>query len=83
MKEFIHFTADWCNPCKRMAPVIERFIAENPDIKYTKVDVDKDTDLVKEYRIQSVPTFLAVVDGKITKMLGGLKTESEIKSIFG
>ena len=36
MKELLHFTADWCNPCKSMAPVIERFINDNPDIKYTK-----------------------------------------------
>ena len=83
MKEFLHFTADWCNPCKKMAPVIEKFINDNPDIKYVKIDVDKEIDLVSEYRIQSVPTFIALVDGKIHNMLGGVKPESVIRSIFG
>ena len=65
-----------------MAPVIERFINDNPDIKYTKVDVDDQGDLVKEYRIQSVPTFIALIDGEYHKMLGGVKPESVLRSIF-
>ena len=83
MKELLHFTADWCNPCKQMAPVIERFINDNPEIKYTKVDVDVETELVREYRIQSVPTFIALIDGEYHNMLGGVKPESVIRSIFG
>lgn len=82
MKELLHFTADWCNPCKQMAPVIERFINDNPDIKYTKVDVDEEFDLVREYRIQSVPTFISLIDGEYHKMLGGVKPESVLISIF-
>jgi len=82
MKELLHFTAVWCNPCKQMAPVIDRFINDNPDIKYTKVDVDEQVDLVKEYRIQSVPTFIGLIDGEYYKMLGGVKPESVIRSIF-
>jgi len=83
MKEFLHFTAIWCNPCKMMAPIIERFISENPDIKYTKIDTDDQPLLVNEYAIQSIPTFIAVVDGEIHNRLSGIKRESDIKSIFG
>jgi thioredoxin 1 len=83
MKEFLHFTADWCNPCKRMAPVIDSFINENPDIKYTKIDVDEQVDLVAQYDIQAVPTFIALVDGKVHNRFGGVKPESVIRSIFG
>jgi thioredoxin 1 len=83
LKELLHFTADWCNPCKKMAPVIEKFISDNPDIKYTKIDVDQEPDLVREHKIQSVPTFIALVDGKFHNMLGGVKPESVLRSIFG
>ena len=83
MKEFLHFTADWCNPCKRMAPVIESFINENPDIKYTKIDVDEQVDLVVKYDIQAVPTFIALIDGEIYNRFGGVKPESVLRSIFG
>ena len=82
MKELLHFTADWCNPCKRMAPLIERFIEDNLDIKYTKVDVDEQTDLVNTYDIQAVPTFIAVIDGEIHNRFGGVKPESVLRSIF-
>jgi thioredoxin 1 len=66
-----------------MAPIIERFVNDNPDIKYTKVDVDEQVDLVSQYDIQAVPTFIAVVDGEIRNRLGGVKQESDIRSIFG
>ena len=66
-----------------MAPIIERFISENPDIKYTKIDTDDQPLLVNEYAIQSIPTFIAVVDGEIHNRLSGIKRESDIKSIFG
>ena len=35
-----HFTADWCNPCKKLAPILEEFLGENPNIDYIKIDVD-------------------------------------------
>jgi thioredoxin 1 len=66
-----------------MAPIIERFVNDNPDIKYTKVDIDEQVDLVSQYDIQSVPTFIAVVDGEIRNRLSGVKQESDIRSIFG
>jgi thioredoxin 1 len=83
MKEFIHFTAIWCNPCKQMAPVIDQFISNNPDIKYTKIDVDENTALVNEYEIKSVPTFIAKIDNQIYNKITGIATESKINSMFG
>jgi thioredoxin 1 len=66
-----------------MAPVIESFINENPDIKYTKIDVDEQVDLVVKYDIQAVPTFIALIDGEIYNRFGGVKPESVLRSIFG
>jgi thiol-disulfide isomerase/thioredoxin len=83
MKEFIHFTADWCNPCKNMKPVIEKFISENPDIDYTVVDVDTQTDLVNKYQVQTIPTFISKIDGKIHDRISGVASEFKLKSMFG
>jgi thioredoxin 1 len=66
-----------------MAPVIDSFIKDNPDIKYTKIDVDEQVDLVARYDIQAVPTFIALVDGEIYNRFGGVKPESVLRSIFG
>jgi thioredoxin 1 len=70
MKELIHFTATWCQPCKRMAPMIDQIIADNPEIKYTKVDADTDTQRFIDEGIQSVPSFVFIIDGKETRHTG-------------
>ena len=83
MKEFIHFTADWCNPCKQMKPVIDKFISENSDIEYVLVDVDDQVDLVDEYEIKTVPTFISKIDGVIHDRISGVASEFKLQSMFG
>lgn len=87
MKELIHFTAEWCNPCKQMQPIINEFIDENKDIKYTKIDIDKDRDIFlyynKQYPVMSVPTFLGIVDGKVIDGHVGATSKFVLKSLLG
>ena len=66
-----------------MAPIIEKFINDNPDIKYTKIDVDEESNLIYKYNVRSVPTFIALIDGEFHNRLGGVNQESDIRSIFG
>lgn len=82
MKELIHFTADWCAPCKRMAPIIEEFIANNKDIHYDKVDVDINFNKAQEYNVQSVPTLISKIDGRIHDRVSGVVSEFTLKSMF-
>jgi len=58
-RTLVHFTADWCAPCKRLAPVIDELINEDPTIKYIKIDVDEEPGITTEFGIQSVPTLVA------------------------
>jgi thioredoxin 1 len=58
-KTLVHFTAEWCGPCKRLAPVIDDLINEDPTIKYIKIDVDEEPGITAEFGIQSVPTLVA------------------------
>lgn len=83
MKQFIHFTADWCNPCKQMKPIIDKFISDNPDIEYILIDVDNQIDLVEQYEIKTVPTFISKIDGTIHDRISGLASEFKLKSMFG
>lgn len=87
VKELVHFTADWCQPCKRMEPVIQEFILENPDIKYHKVDIEKDTEdfdyFNKKYHIMSVPTFMGFVDQKLIDVHVGIASSFILKSLLG
>lgn len=87
MKELVHFTADWCQPCKKMEPIIEEFIKENKDVKYTKINIEEDRELFdyynKKYRVMSVPTFLGLEDGKVIDGHVGVASKFVLKSLLG
>ena len=81
--ELLHFTANWCNPCKAMEPIIKEFLNENPDIIYTKIDVDLNFAAAKSNEIHSVPTFI-VKDGsgEILNRHSGALTKDKFKDLF-
>jgi thioredoxin 1 len=65
-----------------MEPVVQRFIETNPDIKYTKIDVDEQIELSSNYQIKGVPTFIALVDNEVFSRKSGVLTGQEIKELF-
>lgn len=81
MKELIHFSATWCQPCKQMQPMLDKFIADNPDIVYTKYDADENVSIFQEHGITGVPAFIAKVDGK-ESFHKGLATQDKLNSLF-
>lgn len=82
MKELIHFTAEWCQPCKKMAPIIENYLESNPNIKYTKVDVDSNSDLMAEYDVRGVPTFIVKTSNEISNRHTGAATPEKFAKLF-
>jgi len=81
MKELIHFSASWCQPCKQMQPVLDKFLSDNPDIIYTKYDADKDVSVFLENRITGVPAFIAKINGQET-FHKGIATEGKLTTLF-
>lgn len=62
----VDFHADWCGPCKMMAPVIEQFSKEMGDnIRILKVDVDRNPKAAAVYQVRGVPTFILFKNGNI------------------
>lgn len=82
MKELLHFSATWCQPCKQMQPVIDRFLEKNPDISYVKYDADENVDIFQEYGITGVPALVAKVDGELNNSHKGVATEYKLESLF-
>lgn len=80
--ELLHFTATWCQPCKKIAPIILFFIEQNIGLKYTKIDVDDNTNMVKEYNVLSVPTLIVLKDGEIFSRNSGVVNEKQLASLF-
>ena len=69
MKKFLYFSADWCQPCKQLGPIMER-VSQN--IPVQKINVDNDPNLSKRYGVRNVPTVILVRDGgvEIDRKLG-------------
>ncbi|CAH6418451.1 Thioredoxin [uncultured virus] len=60
----VDWFAQWCGPCKRIAPEIEKLAAANKDVTFCKVDVDVLEDLAATYDVTAMPTFMAFREGK-------------------
>ena len=73
-KVLVDFYADWCGPCKRLAPILE----ELTDIDVLKVNVDMFDELSRSYGIMSIPTLIIFENSKELKKTIGFKTKEEI-----
>jgi len=69
----VDFFADWCGPCRMLAPVLEKLSEENSDVSICKVNVDEQPELAQRFGVMSIPTMLFFKDGRlIDKAVGAL-----------
>ena len=79
----VDFYADWCGPCKMMAPVIENLAEEYAGrVNVVKANIDKNERLAILYNIMNIPTFMVFKDGKPVDMLIGVQSETEMKAMI-
>lgn len=72
----VDFWAEWCGPCKMIAPILEEIAKEQPGIQVAKVDVDNNPDLAARFNVMSIPTLLLIQDGEIKKKFVGAKPKA-------
>lgn len=76
----VDFYADWCGPCKMMAPVVAKMAEEfEGRLKVGKCNVDENMQLAQRYRITSIPAFIVFRDGKAEESFVGAMSASELK----
>lgn len=74
----IDFNADWCGPCKMLAPVLEEVSEELTNVKFVSVNVDDNSELAEEFDIVSIPCLIAVKNGKESDRSVGLISKDEL-----
>ena len=76
----VDFYANWCGPCKMLAPVLEQFANDMPDVQVIKVDVDVVSDVAKEFGVVSSPTLILCKEGEIVDKQVGFMNINQLKA---
>ena len=81
MLHVLYFTADWCNPCKKVKPIVEE-INKDSVTKFQMIDVDSEMELTKKFEIRSVPTFILIKNGTEIKRTTGAQTREQLEAFI-
>ena len=78
----IDFWAEWCGPCRVIAPYVDAIASERDDISVGKINVDTEGQLAMMFGIDSIPTLIIVKNGEVAGKLVGLNSKTIIESFI-
>ena len=79
----VDFWADWCDPCRMVAPILEEISAKHGDkVTVAKLDIDANPEIAQQYQILSIPTMLVFQGGKPVKQVVGAKPKAALLAEF-
>lgn len=74
----LDFWAEWCGPCRMLAPVLDQIAAERTDIKVGKVNVDNEPELARQFGVMSIPTLVVMKNGEAVAQSVGVQPKEAI-----
>jgi len=79
---FLDFWADWCEPCKQLAPIMDELSNQYPQVKFCTVDTNTNPRLAAQQGVMSLPTLQVIVDGEVVQSQQGSRTKSGLIRMF-
>ncbi len=78
----VDFWAEWCGPCRMLAPIIDELAKEYPEdkVKICKLNVDENPKIAAKYGIMAIPTVIIFKDGKPFEQITGVRPKNDIKA---
>ncbi len=74
----LDFYADWCGPCKMVAPIVHAIGEEYSEYKVGKINVDSEPELASKFRVMSIPTLVVMRNGELYKQAVGFMSKEKI-----
>ena len=79
----VDFWAEWCGPCKQVAPVLDELATEYDNrVRIGKVNIDEDQELASDYGVRAIPTFLLFKGGEVAGQIVGMVSKRDLKAQF-
>lgn len=78
----VDFWAEWCGPCKALAPVLEEIAHDFPQVKCVKLNIDESADTPSKYGIRAIPTLILFVDGEVKATKTGLLSKAQLAAFL-
>ena len=78
----LDFYATWCGPCRMVSPLVDEIAEEHPEYVVGKIDVDAEGELAQQFGIVSIPTLIAMKDGKIVRQTVGYAPKDDILAMM-
>ncbi|RKO95846.1 hypothetical protein CXG81DRAFT_3762, partial [Caulochytrium protostelioides] len=78
----VQFHADWCRPCKVLAPLVQDVITTDKTAALVRVDIEKAQETVRAYKVMALPTLVVIVDGQAKNQTIGSQTKDKVRQFL-
>ena len=78
----LDFYADWCGPCRMVAPILHEIAEERPDVIVGKINVDEEEALAEAFGVYSIPTLVVMKNGAVVRQTSGARPKAQLLAML-